>query len=52
MLSVEEKEENVINDSRNNGPEVQVVVGKRTMDRAREIAKKKLLNLWLHNGKL
>ena len=52
MLSVDENEEDVGVDIRNDGTEVKVVVGKWVRDRERGILKKRYLALGFHNGML
>ena len=52
VLAVDEKEEEVIGDSRKYGPGVQVIVGKRRGERERDIVNKRYLTLGFHNGML
>ena len=52
MIAVYEKEERVISDIRNYGPEVQVVVGKCSRYMPREIVNNSCLTLGFHNGVL
>ena len=52
VFEVYELGEEANRNSRNGGPEVQVLVGKRRRERERETEKESCLNLWLNNGKL
>ena len=52
MLAVDEMEEDVSGDSRNDGPEVQVVVVNMRRERERETLKKRCLTPRFHNGML